>query len=128
MKDYRKYFIIPAEPELVYKALTQEQTIKLWTGDKAQMQEKEGSEFSLWDGSIVGKNLSFESGRSVEQEWFFGENSEAASIVKLKLHPHPQGTSLELRHLNIPDEAYEDIVEGWNEIYMASLIDFYTGE
>jgi len=38
---------------------------------------------------------------------------------------HKQGTSAELRHNNIPDEAYEDMVEGWEDVYFASLIDFY---
>jgi hypothetical protein len=32
---------------------------------------------------------------------------------------------LELRHTNIPDEDYVDIVDGWNDTYMADLIDFY---
>ncbi len=129
MKDYKRYYIIPAEPSLVYKALTQENTIRLWTGDQVHMEEKAGTEFSLWDGSIVGKNLSFDNDKLIEQEWYFGDSSpNAPSIVKLKLHPHPQGTSLELRHSNIPDEAYDDIVEGWNEVYMASLIDFYSGK
>jgi hypothetical protein len=48
--------------------------------------------------------------------------------VILKLHPHKQGTSVELKHSNIPDEAFEDISEGWNQNYFGSLMDFYEGE
>ncbi|HSN60222.1 MAG TPA: SRPBCC domain-containing protein, partial [Ferruginibacter sp.] len=57
-------------------------------------------------------------------QWYFGEQEEA-SIVTILLHPHKQGTSAELRHTNIPDEAYQEIVEGWNDVYFASLINFY---
>ncbi|MCU0337882.1 MAG: SRPBCC domain-containing protein [Sediminibacterium sp.] len=127
MKDYKAYFIIPEEPALVYQALTQQDTIELWTGEKAIMQAEPNTEFSLWDDDIVGKNLAFEPGKMFQQEWYFGEQEEP-SIVTIILHPHGKGTSLELRHTNIPEDAYDDLVEGWNEVYMASLIDFYSGE
>lgn len=127
MKDYKAYFIIPEEPALVYQALTQQDTIELWTGEKAIMQAEPGTEFSLWDDDIVGKNLAFEPGKKLQQAWYFGEQDEP-SIVTMILHPHGKGTSLELRHTNIPDDAYDDLVEGWNDVYMASLIDFYSGE
>ncbi len=127
MKDYKAYFIIPEEPALVYQALTQQDTIELWTGEKAIMQAEPGTEFSLWDDDIIGKNLAFEPGKKLQQEWYFGEQDEP-SIVTMILHPHGKGTSLELRHTNIPDDAYDDLVEGWNDVYMASLIDFYSGE
>jgi activator of HSP90 ATPase len=124
MKDFKKYYIIPALPEEVYKALTVETTLVLWTGDPAEMKAEPGTEFSLWDGSIVGKNLEFEEGKKIVQQWYFGEQEEQ-SIVTIKLHPHDQGTSMEVRHTNIPDGDYEDIVEGWNHTYAAGLIDFY---
>ena len=127
MKDYKSYFLIPASPEDVYAALTFEATIELWTGDKAEMSTQPGSEFSLWDGSIVGKNLEFEEGKKIVQEWYFGEQEEK-SIVTIKLHPDKKGTSVELRHTNIPDSEYEDIVEGWNKTYFEGLREFYEEE
>ncbi len=127
MKDYKKYYIIPASPDEVYMALTNPDTIRLWTGDNAEMSTEPDSEFSLWDGSIVGKNLEFEEGRMLVQEWYFGEQPER-SIVTIKLHPHKHGTSAELRHLNIPDHDYADITEGWDQTYFGSLIEFYEEE
>ena len=50
------------------------------------------------------------------------------SIVTIKLHPHKQGTSAELSHTNIPDDDYEDIVEGWKDAYFGAIIDFYLVE
>ncbi len=124
MKDFKKYYIIGAAPEDLYKALTNPATIQLWTGEKAEMSTEPGSEFSLWGDSIVGKNLEFEENRKIVQQWYF-EGQEEASIVTIILHPHKQGTSLELRHSNIPDEDYEDLVDGWNTSYMGSLEEFY---
>jgi uncharacterized protein YndB with AHSA1/START domain len=124
MKDYKNYYIIPSAPEEVFIALTNPATLQLWTGDPATMSTEPGSEFSLWEGSIEGKNISFEPGKKIVQQWYFGEQEEE-SIVTIILHPHKQGTSAELRHTNIPDEAYEEIVDGWNDVYFGSLIDFY---
>jgi activator of HSP90 ATPase len=127
MKDFKKYFIIPAPPEDVYLALTNEATVMLWTGAPAVIDAQPGGEMSMWDDSIVGEFLSLEPNVKIEQEWFFGEQ-EAPSIVTLKLHPDKKGTSLEVRHTNIPDEAYEDIAAGWEDPFMASLIEFYDDD
>ncbi len=124
MKDYKKYFIISAPPSDVYLALTNPLTIHLWSGEEAVMSTEPGSEFSLWEGSIVGKNLEFEENKKIVQQWYF-EGQEEPSIVTIKLHEDKKGTSVELRHSNIPDEAYDDIVEGWAQQYFGALQEFY---
>jgi activator of HSP90 ATPase len=125
MKDFKKYYVISAQPEEVYLALTNPLTIHLWSGEEAVMSTEPGSEFSLWEGSIAGKNLEFEENRKIVQQWYFGEQTDP-SIVTIKLHAHEKGTSLELKHTNIPDQDFEDIIDGWNNIYMSSLQDFYN--
>lgn len=124
MKDFKKYYILPAEPEEVYIALTNPATIQLWTGEPAVMSTEPESEFSMWDESIVGKNLEFEEGKKIVQQWYFEQ--EEPSVVTIKLHPHKQGTSVELRHTNIPDEEYQAITEGWDESYFRALMEFYV--
>ncbi len=125
MKDYKKYYILPAAPEEVYLALTNPISIEIWTGEQAEMSATAGSEFSLWEGSIQGKNLEFEEGKKIVQQWYFGDQTEE-SIVTIKLHPDKHGTSAELKHTNIPDADYDDIVEGWNSAYFGSLEDFFS--
>ncbi len=126
MKDYKKYYSINATPQEIYAAITNPLTIQLWTGEPAEMSTEPGSEFSLWDGSIVGKNLEFEEGKKIVQQWYF-DGQDEPSIVTIKLHADKHSTSVELRHNNIPDEAYNDIVEGWNDVYFGSIADFYEG-
>lgn len=127
MKDYKKYYVIAADPEEVYIALTNPVTIKLWTSEEAEMSTVPDSEFSLWDGAITGKNIEFVENKKIVQQWYFDEASDN-SIVTIILHPHTDGTSVELRHTNIPDEDFDDIVEGWNSSYFGVLQDFYEGE
>lgn len=125
MPDFKKYFILPAPPEEVYAALTFEPTIELWTGAPAQFQTVPDTEFSLWDDSIIGKNLAFDPGKMIKQEWYFGQQDQP-SIVTIKLHPDKKGTSMEVVHSNIPPEAYEEIVDGWVNVYFRDLQDFYN--
>lgn len=124
MKDYKKYYLISAPPEEVYVALTNPATIQLWTGEKAEMSTVPGSEFSLWEDSIVGRNLEFIDGKKIVQQWYFGDQGED-SIVTIILHPHKHGTSVELRHTNIPDVDFEEITAGWNSNYFGALEEFY---
>jgi activator of HSP90 ATPase len=126
MKDFKKYFMMPVDPEQLYRTLTNPATVQLWAGADAIMSEEPDSEFSLWEESIVGKNLEFEPGKKIVQEWYFGEDAEAPSIVTIKLHEHKQGTSMEVRQTNIPDDVYDEITEGWEQVYIASLLDFYS--
>lgn len=125
MKDYKKYYLLPAPPEEVYQALTNPVGLRLWTGEEAEMSTVPGSEFSLWEGSITGKNLEFEENKKIVQQWYFGDQ-EDKSMVTIKLHPDKHGTSAELRHTNIPDEAFDDIVEGWDDAYFGSLEDYFS--
>ncbi len=120
MKNYKKYFRLAANPADIYNALTNQVMLEIWTGEDAVMEEKPDTEFSLWDGSICGKNLEFVKDHKLVQEWYFGEQDEP-SIVTIKLHKDGTGTSMEIVHTNIPDEAYENIAEGWKEDYFDAL-------
>lgn len=128
MKDFKKYYTIQAPPDEVYLALTNPITIELWTGDDVEMSTEAGSEFSLWGGSIVGKNLEFEESKKIVQQWYFdGEPEE--SIVTIKLHPGKNNsTSAELRHTNIPDNVYDEFAAGWDEFYFGPLAEFFEGD
>jgi activator of HSP90 ATPase len=126
LKDFKKYYTLPATPEEIYTALTNPLTLELWTGEEAVMSTEPGSEFSLWGGSISGKNVEFEQGKKIVQEWYF-DGEPSTSIVTIKLHPGKNGTtSVELRHTNIPDKEYEDFASGWDEYYFGALAEFFS--
>jgi activator of HSP90 ATPase len=127
VKDYKKYYSITATPDEIYMALTNPITIELWTGEVAEMSIEPGSEFSMWDGSISGKNLEFEPGKKIVQQWYFDGQSDN-SIVTIKLHADKGGSSVELRHTNIPDDDFDDMVDGWNNSYFGALAEFFEGE
>jgi len=121
------YTYIEAEPEEVFLALTNPFTIELWSGSSAKMDANEGTEFELWEGDICGKNIKIVPNKELVQEWYF-DNLPEQSIVTIKLHPKKTGTSVEVEHTNIPDEAYENINEGWREYYIGAIKRFFEEE
>jgi activator of HSP90 ATPase len=123
MREFKKYFKLEASPADLYNALTNPTMIEIWTGEPAIMSAEPGSEFSLWDGEISGRNIEFVADRKIVQQWYFGEESD--SVVTIKLHPDKAGTNVEVHQTNIPDEAYENIAEGWESDYFGSLSELF---
>ncbi|KPK80748.1 MAG: ATPase [Bacteroides sp. SM23_62_1] len=120
MKEIRRVFHIKAKPDEIYNALTNPLSIELWTGYSAVMETKAGTEFSIWEGDIHGKNVEFIVNKKIIQEWYFG-NQKNPSIVTIELFGMKGGTKIELIHINVPDEAFNNIDYGWKEYYFGAL-------
>ena len=125
MKTFKKSFKINAEPSDVYSALTNPFTIEIWSGYPVQMSEEPGSEFSLWEGDITGRNLEFIRDRKVVQEWYFGEQKDK-SIVTITIQPDREDSQVTVEHTNIPDDDFDDIAEGWREYYFGAIMNFFN--
>ncbi|MCT4637108.1 MAG: SRPBCC domain-containing protein [Bacteroidales bacterium] len=124
MKDFKFYTEIDALPTDVWTCLTNPLTIELWSGYKAEMSTNAGDEFSLWEGDICGKIVSATEPRELIQQWYFGDAVEE-SIAIIRIHPFKSDRcKVEVRHSNIPDEDYDNIVEGWREYYIGAIVDF----
>jgi len=125
MKTFKKTFKINAEPSDIYSAITNPYTIELWSGYPAEMSTEPGSEFSLWEGDITGKNLEFIPDRKIVQQWYFGEQQEK-SIVTITIAPDRENSVVTVEHNNIPDEEYDGIAEGWREYYFEAIKNFFN--
>ncbi len=125
MKTFRKVFKINADPADIYAALTNPSTIELWSGYPAVMSTEPGSEFSLWDGDISGRNLEFITGKKIVQEWYFGDQPEK-SIVTIIIEPERDSSVVTVEQTNIPDEDFSGIAEGWKEYYVDAIIGFFN--
>jgi uncharacterized protein YndB with AHSA1/START domain len=126
MKQIRRSFVIKADKNEVFNALTNPLAIELWTGYPAVMDSKPGTEFSLWEGDITGKNLEIIPGEKIVQEWFF-DDPENPSIVTIELEDENKGTRIKLLHTNVPDEAYGNIDYGWKEYFFGAMKKYLEG-
>jgi activator of HSP90 ATPase len=125
MKSIKRKFKIRAEPSDVYAALTNPYTIELWSGYPALMSSEPGSEFSLWEGDITGRNLEFIQDKKVVQEWYFGDQTER-SIVTITISADREDSMVTVEQTNIPDEVFSSISEGWGEYYFEAISSFFN--
>jgi len=125
MKTFKKSFKVAAEPADVYSALTNPYTISLWTGYPAVMAEEAGTEFSLWEGDITGKNLEFIKDKKIVQEWYFGDQTDK-SIVTITINSDNGNSHVTVEHTNIPDGEFSGIAEGWKDFYFEAINNFYN--
>ena len=125
MKTFKKTFKINAEPSDVYSAITNPYTIELWSCYPAQMSTEPGSDFSLWEGDITGRNIEFVQDKKVVQEWYFGDQPEK-SIVTITITSDRENSEVTVEHTNIPDEEFINIAEGWREYYIGAIINFFN--
>jgi uncharacterized protein YndB with AHSA1/START domain len=124
MKHLKQRHAITATPEEVYTALTNPLTIELWSGYPADFTPVEGSEFSIWEGDITGKNLKLVPNELVQQQWYF-DGQDEVSLVTIKLRKEGNNTLVELTHENIPDEAFDDMAEGWKKYYFGAIRNYF---
>jgi activator of HSP90 ATPase len=124
MKTIKQRHVVTAPLDEVYYAMTNPLTIELWSGYGAEFSQTEGSEFSLWDGDITGRNLKFIENELIRQQWYF-DTQEEQSIVTIRFSSEGKNTIVELLHENVPEEAFEDIMEGWKKYYFGALKKYY---
>lgn len=123
-KELKFRIKINALPEDVYAALTNPFAIELWSGYPAIMSTEPGSLFELWEGDIAGHNIEFEENRLIVQEWYFGDEN-INSIVTFRIFPRGnRQTQLDIVHTDIPDDAFDDMKEGWETGYLQPLKTF----
>lgn len=123
MKDLKLYFKLNALPEDVYNALTNRIMIEIWTGEKAEFEAVPNTEFSIWEGAITGKNIEFVMNEKIVQVWYF---DDVESEVTIKLHPDKKNTKMEVVQKNIPDEAFDNMKDGWEGDIFGSLADLFN--
>jgi len=123
MKSLTQKHTIQAPIEDVWNALTDSATIDGWGGGPADMNDEVDKEFTLWDGSIWGKNTEVIPGEKLVQEWFAGEWEEP-SIVTFTLESEGDDTVIILQHDDIPEEEYDDVEKGWYEYYLGPMKEY----
>ncbi len=120
MRRLEKNYQINANAESFYEAMTSETAVSQWSGAPAKISEEEGSAFSLWGGSIIGKNAIVSTDKIIqlwkEKSWVEYSN------VTFEWQQDAQGLEVTLTHTGIPEGSFQNIKRGWDEHYMNPLI------
>ncbi len=118
---------VPASPLQVYTAWLDGEQHSEMTGGRAHCEPVVGAAFDAWDGYIRGTNLELEPGRRILQSWRSSEFPDDApdSRVELTLQPDADGTTILLRHWDIPPGQGGNYEKGWHEHYFSPMRQYF---
>lgn len=122
--DIHQTLTFPTTPLDLYQCLMDERKHSSFTGSPAVIEDKEGTNFTAYDGYIEGKNIALERGKKIVQTWKANEEEWPAnhfSEVVFSLTESPEGCSLEFYHTAVPEALLQDIEAGWTQYYWDPL-------
>ncbi|MGH7245573.1 MAG: SRPBCC domain-containing protein [Candidatus Levyibacteriota bacterium] len=127
MKSIHQVYTVNASKEKVWDALVNPKIIEKWGGGPAIMDEKTGTEFSLWGGEIHGKNTKVVLEKLLVQDWFGGK-WDKPSVATFTLSEKEGLTTIDFLQEQVPDTEYDDLEDGWKTFYLGPLKDFLEGK
>ena len=123
-KKIEQEIIIKSAPHEIYEAFMDSTKHSKFTESKAKVSREIGGSFSIFEGSLSGKNVELIQDKKIVQTWRGdGENWPKGyySTITLILEPVDQGTLIKFTHTDIPEGAYGSVKEGWETYYWEPL-------
>ncbi|XP_057782483.1 uncharacterized protein LOC131000532 [Salvia miltiorrhiza] len=109
----------------LFEILMDENRWRGFTQSNARISKEVGGEFSIFDGSVTGKNLELQEGKLILQQWRFGSWPDGVmSTVRLTFDEPESGvTVVKLTHTDVPEEdrygnatVVENTERGWRDL------------
>jgi len=118
-KTIKQTVTLPASCERLFKMYLGPKAHAAFTGGKVKISSKPGSEFSAFDGMIMGKMLHIIPKRLIVQSWRAAhwKSADIDSILILSFWPEGDEGRIELVHVNVADHDYKDVNLGWKKYY-----------
>ncbi|OGK28205.1 hypothetical protein A3C28_03370 [Candidatus Roizmanbacteria bacterium RIFCSPHIGHO2_02_FULL_39_9] len=120
MKTIKQKYAIHAPLIKVWEAFVDPAVIDLWGGGPAKMNAKTGTEFSLWNGDIHGKNTEVIPHKKLVQDWYGGDWPQASRVTFIFSEKN-ESTNVSLLHEDVPDKEFKGISDGWKDYYLGPL-------
>jgi activator of HSP90 ATPase len=123
-KSIEQEIIIKSSPHEIYEAFMDSKKHSKFTESKAKVSREIGGSFSIFEGSLSGKNVELIQDKKIVQTWRGdGENWPKGyySTITLILEPIDQGTLIKFTQIDIPEASYESVKEGWDTYYWGPL-------
>jgi uncharacterized protein YndB with AHSA1/START domain len=120
---------IPATPQEVFRALTDERLIARWCGQRGKVEPRVGGKIEMFDGWVKGKVKTYEPGESLAYTWLPGDWPVDAeeSLVTYSLSGSVSGTTVKLTHSHFPNPTeVKNHEKGWTEYVFDPLKKYFS--
>ena len=109
-------------PQRVYQALLDPKKFSALSGRHATIDGTAGGAFSLFDGSVTGRNIELIPNQKIVQAWRASNWGEGVySIVKMELQAHGTGTLLVFEQTGFPEGSHDQLSDSWETNYWSLL-------
>jgi activator of HSP90 ATPase len=121
---------LPAAPDKLYDMYLDAASHAAFTGLPAIIQPRAGGVFRAFDGKLSGTILHIEPKTLIVQTWRSANWPLTAmdSVLTLSFWPAPDGTRIELVHVNVPDEDFAGVSQGWEKYYWTPWRAYLTAD
>ena len=115
----RQYVVLPASAEKLFEMYLSPAIHTAITGAPVAIGDKKGSEFKAFDGSLTGTILEVIKPKLIIKSWrsvnFMAEDPDS-TLILLFTSEGDEGR-IDLVHLDVPDQDYDGVNQGWEKYY-----------
>ena len=115
----RQSVVLPAAPEKLFEMYMNPVTHQTITGAPVNIEDQSGAEFRAFDGALTGTILEVIKPRLIIKSWrsinFLDEDPDSTLI--LSFTSDGDKGRIDLVHLDVPDQDYDGIDQGWEKYY-----------
>ena len=110
---------LPAPARDLYAMYLNPKTHRAITGGKGVISARRGSRFSAFDGMLHGLTLHTVPGQLIVQAWrsINFKKGDIDSTLILRFTPKGKRGRIDLVHVNVPDQDYRGVMQGWKKYY-----------
>ncbi|KAK9290392.1 hypothetical protein L1049_008561 [Liquidambar formosana] len=109
----------------LFEIMMDENRWKGFTQSNARISKEVGGEFTIFDGSVTGRNVELQEGKLIVQKWRFGNWADGLfSMVRITFdEPEPGVTVVKMTQTDVPEEdrygnatVVENTERGWRDL------------
>jgi activator of HSP90 ATPase len=121
-KTLHQTIVFKATAHELYEALMDSKKHAAFTESQAKISRKVGGDFQAYDGYATGKNVELTPDKKIVQTWRASDWPEDHFSTVTFVFTEKNGeTTVDFTQTEIPDEAFPDIKQGWQEWYWDRL-------
>ena len=115
----RQSVVLPASAEELFEMYINPSTHQAITGAPVEIGDKRGFEFKAFDGALTGTVLEVIRPKLIIKSWrsvnFMAEDPDSTLILSFTSEGN-EGR-IDLVHLDVPDQDYKGVKQGWEKYY-----------
>ena len=121
---------LPATPDKLFDMYLDAEAHAAFTGLRVILEPHRGGVFEAFDGMLSGTILHVEPKTLIVQTWRSGNWPLTAmdSVLMLSFWPAEDGARIELVHVNVPEEDFAGVSQGWEKYYWTPWHDYLIGK